>query len=138
MGYEFDTSAWPVVHIRFVGRLTSEESAQYFRDSDALVQGGRRYATVMDGRTMLTPEVDFVRRQAQWITDHIGAMQRLNCGIAFVAESALVRGLVRAVIHFQPMPVENRVFSEIGAASRWALAQVQARSGTSQRPPGPK
>jgi hypothetical protein len=120
MAYEYDISAWPVVQFKFVGRLDEADIERYFRDGDAIVRGDRSYACVMDGLAMLIPEVDFVRRQSQWIKRNEEDMRRVNRGIAFVATSAVVRGLVRAVLHLSPLPVPHAVFSELSEAMQWA------------------
>lgn len=123
MGYHYHTQTWPVVRFEFVGRMTAEETDQYFADADALIAGGKPYATVMDGTDMLVPEAEFVRRQARWLHDHSRQVQQLNRGIAFVVQSTLIRGLVRAVMHFQEMPVAYEWFSHTEDAMVWAAAR---------------
>ena len=127
MGYHYHTRDWPVVRFEFVGRLSADELEAYIADADALVAGGKPYATVMDGCNMLVPEAEFVRRQARWIREHTADMQRLNRGIAFVVQSTVIRGLVRAVMHFQELPVEHAWFSNVADAMAWAAE----RTGTS-------
>lgn len=131
MGYELDKSEWPVAQFRFLGRLEPADVERYFQDSDTIVSGTSRYACVMDGRAMLVPEVEFVKRQGLWITAHADSMRRVNCGIAFVTTSALVRGLVRAVMHFTAMPVEHASFSDLNEAKLWARSRVLPRSAGS-------
>jgi hypothetical protein len=134
MGYEFDTEAWPIVQFRFIGRLEPSDIERYFRDADEIVHGNRSYACVMDGLTMLIPEVEFVRRQAQWIRANDADMRRVNRGIAFIATSAVVRGLVRAVLHLSPIPVPYEVFSELGDGMAWA--RTRALTSLAPRPSG--
>jgi hypothetical protein len=128
MGYHYHTQDWPVVRFEFIGRLSADEIAAYIADADALVAGGRPYATVMDGSHMLLPEAEFVRRQARWIREHGADMQRLNRGIAFVAQSTVIRGLVRAVMHFQEMPVPYAWFSNLAEAMVWAQERAHTSS----------
>jgi hypothetical protein len=120
VGYELDASGWPIAHFKFIGRLDDAEIERYFHDSDSLVAGSREYACVMDGTSMLVPEAEFVKRQALWIREHSDGMRRLNHGIAFVMPSALIRGLVRAVMYFQAIPVPYDMFNESGSALAWA------------------
>jgi hypothetical protein len=123
--YEFDPSGWPVLIFRFLGRLNTADGERYFCDSNALIAGDRSYVCVMDGSTMLVPEAEFVRRQAVWIRNNRVAMQRLNQGIAFVTPSALIRGLVGAIIYFQEMPVPHRLFGTVDEATVWAQGRAQ-------------
>ena len=122
MGYEYDDTEWPIVQFKFVGRLSSSELETYFRDADALVNGQRVYACVMNGVDMLLPEVEFVRRQAQWIERNAQAMRRVNRGIAMVTSSPVIRGLLRAVFHLQQLPVPSATFSEVAEGFAWARA----------------
>ena len=124
MGYRHHTDAWPVVRFEFIERLSSEDIAQYMADSDALVAGGKPFANVMDGSNMLLPEAEFVRRQAAWVRDHVEDMRRLNRGIAFVVRSTLIRGVVRAVMHFQAIPVPHEWFANLEDAMAWAANQA--------------
>jgi len=127
MGYRYHTQAWPVVHFEFIGRLSPEEITQYLADADALVAGSKPYACVMDGTQMLVPEAEFVRRQARWIREHEQDMKRVNRGIAFVVQSTVIRGLVRAVMHFQELPVSYAWFSKLDDALVWAAARAAER-----------
>lgn len=127
MGYRFNTESWPVVQFEFIGRLTSDEIDQYFADADALIVGDKPYACVMDGTHMLVPEAEFVRRQATWIRDHTAGMRRVNRGIAFVVRSTLIRGLVRAVMHFQDLPVSHEWFASLDEAMVWAGARANGQ-----------
>ena len=126
MGYALDSSGWPIVQFKFIGRLTQLETDRYFADGDALVTGRRPYVCIMDGTVMLTPDVDFVRRQARWIHEHRQEMLQVNRGIAFVMPSALVRGLVRAVMHFQEMPVPHASFADLESALAWGQKRALA------------
>jgi hypothetical protein len=120
MGYLYHAQRWPVVRFEFRGRLTADDMAAYIADSDALIAGGKPFANVMDGTNMLVPEIEFVRQQARWIRDNAEGMRRLNRGIAFVAPSTVIRGLVRAVMHFQALPVEYAWFANADEAMEWA------------------
>jgi hypothetical protein len=126
VSYEYDESEWPVVQFKFVGRLSDSELENYLRDADALVNGERTYACVMNGLDMLTPEIEFVRRQAKWIAHNAQAMRRVNRGIAMVSSSAMIRGLVRAVLHLQALPVPSQTFSELAEGIAWARALATA------------
>jgi hypothetical protein len=128
VAYELDRSEWPAVQFRFIGRLTAEEMQRYIADSEALLANGVPFACVMDGTRMLTPEIEFVRRQSQWIRENQVRMRRYNQGIAFVMPSALVRGLVRAVIYFQSMPVQHASFTTLEEGVAWAKQRVPVRA----------
>ena len=124
MGYRFDTQAWPVVCFEFFGRLSADELTQYFADSDALMKRAEPYAAVMDASDMLVPEVEIVRKQALWLRENGAKLASVNRGIALVIRSSVIRGLVRAVIHFQEIPVAYEWFSDRDEAMSWASARA--------------
>lgn len=135
MGYVYDDRAWPVVQFRFSGRLTALENDRYFCDSDALLQAAPGFTCVLDGVAMQMPEVELVRQQANWIRTNRAAIRRVSRGFAIVAPSAVLRGMVRAVLHIQPLPVAHAVFAELEEGMAWARERARARP-LSQVPPG--
>lgn len=120
----YDVGAWPVVHFRFKGRPSAAETDQYFRDSDKLLSAAPGFACVLDGVDMQMPEVDLVRRQATWIRANRETIRVVCRGFAIVAPSAVLRGMVRAVLHLQPLPVPHAVFSELDAGIDWAESRT--------------
>lgn len=134
MGYELDATNWPILHFKFAGRLDQAEADRYFADGTALVTGGKPYVCVMDGTDMLTPQVEFVRRQAKWMDEHRVNMQQVNLGVAFILPSALIRGLVRAIVHYQDLPVPHVSFPD--SASAWQWAERRASSINNRSPSG--
>ena len=133
MGYEFNTREWPVVHFRFFGRLQPDEREQYLSDADSLVLGNKPYVCILDGREMLTPDSDFIRRQAEWIRLNRETLTRLNRGTAFVTSSAMITGLVRAVFYFQPFPAPYAFFRTLPDAISW-VRECLARPETGAPP----
>ena len=127
MGYVYDDSAWPVVQFRFSGRLNAAENERYFRDSDALLQVAPGFTCVLDGVDMQIPEVELVRQQAAWIRANREAVRRVNRGFALIAPSAVIRGMVRAVFHIQPLPVPYAIFAELDEGLVWARDRATAR-----------
>jgi hypothetical protein len=125
MGYRFDTHSWPVVCFEFVGRLSADELKKYFADSDALMSGSP-FAVVVDCSHMLVPEVEFVRKQANWLREHSAEMTRVTRGVALVVHSTLIRGLIRAVLHFQDIPVAYEWFADRDHAMTWASARTKS------------
>ena len=119
VGYEFNTREWPVVHFRFFGRLQIAELDQYLTDADSVIAENKPYACILDGLEMLTPGSDFIRRQAEWIRINSETLTRLNRGTAFVTESAMIIGLVRAVFYFQPFPSPYAFFKALPDAMTW-------------------
>ncbi|HET8938317.1 MAG TPA: hypothetical protein VFN67_32960 [Polyangiales bacterium] len=110
VGYELNTREWPVVHFRFFGRLQPDERERYLLDADDLIRVDKPYVCIYDGREMLTPDSDFIRKQADWIRINRELVTRLNRGTAFITSSAMITGLVRAIFYFQPFPAPYAFF----------------------------
>jgi hypothetical protein len=132
MGYEFDTSAWPIVQFRFIGRLNPSEREQYLSDADTLIARDEVYGCVLDGRRMIMPDSELVRRQSQWIRDNREAMSRLNHGTAFITASAMIRGLVNAVLYFQPFPSPHAFFGTVPEGMSWVRARLDGTATKSK------
>ena len=116
----YDASAWPVLQFRFSGRMNAAEHDQYFSDADWLLSAPAGFTCVLDGVAMQMPEVELVRRQSSWIRQNSAAIRSVNRGFALVAPSAVIRGMVRAVLHIQPLPVPYAVFAELDEGIEWA------------------
>jgi hypothetical protein len=54
-------------------------------------------------------------------------VRQVNRGFAFVAPSAMIRGMVRAVLYIQPLPVPYAVFTELDEGIAWARERATAR-----------
>lgn len=126
MGYVYDASGWPVVLFRFSGRLDIADNERYFRDSNALLEAPPGFTCVLDGVDMALPEVELVRQQANWIRTNREAMRQVSRGFALIAPSAVIRGLVRAVFHIQPLPVPYAIFAELDEGLAWARERATA------------
>lgn len=128
MGYRFYTATAPLYRFELAGRLSAEETDQYFADTKGVLDTGRPHAVVIDTTAMLVPEVEFVRRQANWLRDNLAELRRLDLGVALVIRSSLIRGLLRAIMHFQEIPCPHALFEDVDEATTWAKERLTANS----------
>jgi len=129
--FSADESEWPIVKLTIEGYFTPTDMREYFELADRLVGGDRRYAMVYDARNLKTPDAAFVRKQAQWTKANLEGMGRMNLGMAFVINNAMVRGFLRAVLYWQRLPVPHSVHDNLDSGLEWARERCEL-----VKPPG--
>ena len=102
MPVEIEDSAWPIVTLRIRGVISCEEEDRFIGASVAFPDRGERYVVVIDLLEAKTPSSRFVREQAAAIGKREEMLGTYCAGIAFVIDSAMLRGGVRAVFSLSP------------------------------------
>lgn len=113
-------SASPIVHIRFLERVTVEEMEEHFRDLMAMAE--RRSGPVVAIVDVGAVTVNAVLRMraaegVETVAEHLG--ERLH-GIAYVADSKTARGVVTAVHWFVRLGFPTKVFATHDEALTWS------------------
>ena len=124
MGYSLSEAAWPLVKLRFSARLTPAEADAYWADMGDLLARAEPHVLLVNATDMLMPEASFIRQQLRWTDEHRNAIVSHIRGVAFVLPSAIGRGVLRALQHFQPLPVAHQVFGSEEQALAWALSRL--------------
>lgn len=127
MPVEQDDSAWPVVTLRIRGTLLDEEEDEFIEASVGFAEHGERYVAVIDLLEAATPSARFIRGQAAAMGKYADVLSRRCVGMAFVIDSAMLRGGLRAIFHFQGPPSPHIVVRTVEDALRWAGSKL-ARS----------
>jgi len=141
--YRVDASAWPMVVNRTLAKeLSNEQLSAALGAMDRLLNSRKdRFSIVHDYRGF--GRFDAVQRKMVIEYGRINTLRTLaRCaGIAFVMDSAVLRGLLTAVHWLQPPKTRTKVFADVNAAMRWALALhkpstlSETEGGESIRPP---
>jgi len=125
-----DEQDYPLVMVQVVGSSTDEEVQTYIERMEALIDRayatGRRAVHVMDARKSVTNPANQRRMLGDWMKSRDQQNRETCGGFAFVFESALVRGLLTAVLWMHPLPAPHRVFGSIGEALLWAKEQIES------------
>jgi len=124
MPVELDDSAWPIVTLRIRGALSGDEEDNFIEVSVGLPERGERYVAVIDLLEARTPSGRFVRRQAAVMGKHEEVLSTHCAGMAFVIDSAMLRGGLRAIFHFQGPPSPHVVVRTVEEAHRWAESKL--------------
>lgn len=116
----------PLNYVQMWGERTDAELMESLaRLRAALVedlQAGRKSVVLLDLRNagVLTPEQR--RSTAEWMKRVTDLFRRATFGTVFVVESALVRGVLTALLWFQPRGTPYEVVRDLDEAMRWAIA----------------
>lgn len=111
---------WPVLVVRMVGQPTDDEFAAYLDDYETIMSEHDRYGIVyvtMPDAPMTTSR--HARMQAKWIAAHEEEIRQRCARVGFVLPSPLMRGVLRAILAMQSMPVPYRVFDDEELAIAW-------------------
>jgi len=121
------------------GTVTDEALESFILQFDAHICAGRRpYAVVVDLRQShgLSPaQRQRLTRSMQAHEGHAAAGFP-NCGVALVFSSALLRGMLTAMLWMYKPRHESRVFSDLAEAEAWAQSRVSGYLASSQQPEG--
>lgn len=124
---EFDDTQWPLVIVTFEGVSTEPEFDDYLRRMSGYLARKETIATVLDAtRAGPTPPTQR-RKQAEWMRENEAVLRRQSAGTAFVISSAVVRGVLTAILWLQPIPQEHVVVATRAEGIRWAREQLRKR-----------
>lgn len=127
MSIRFDYSAWPVVLLAQFGGTSDAQFEGYLRELEALSSRGSSFVLLLDLRAGEPFSFAQRARQNRWMAEHPEHMRRLQ-GIAFVEDSWMMRGAMRAAFLALPPTYPYLITNDIGEARNWA----QGRSERSQ------
>lgn len=124
---ELDDSQWPLVVIRFTGAPTDEEFEEYLRLYESYLERTGRYGLVL----VTEPDAPMTKSkhakmQAQWIKDHFEILGRKCVGISFVLPGPMMRGVLKAILAMQKLPMDHTVFAREFDACQWIRDRIHA------------
>jgi hypothetical protein len=125
-----DESELPLLLVTFEGAATDAEFEAYLAAMSALLERRMITATVLDARRASGAGAAQRRRQAEWMKEHAALMRQYSAGTAFVIESALVRGVLTAILWLQPMESPHIVVATLSVARVWAKQRLRERGVT--------
>lgn len=125
--FEIDESEWPLLTIRSHGTPTDEEYASYLESYERFLQRPGRYGLIVvtePNAPMTKPK--HAKVQAKWLKDNYDRLALKCVGISFVLPGPMMRGVVKAILAMQSMPMEHSVFSREHDSREWVLAKLRA------------
>ena len=116
--------------VTFTGKATEAEFDDYLRRVSGYHARNETFATVLDTTRSGGMPPTQRRKQAEWMRENEGALRRWSAGTAFVVQSAIVRGVLTAILWMQPIPQEHVVVATRAEGVRWAREQLRKRGVT--------
>lgn len=127
MSLTFDERRFPLVEIRFEAPVTDADIDRFCVKMRELANGGRPYASVFDAAGVMSLPAS-QRQKMVAISKELEEQSRRVVVVACLAfDNALARGVVTAVNWFSPPPFEQRFFSNLDAARRFAISRLAER-----------
>lgn len=137
MPIRFSTAEWPVVVTTLEGSMSESDTAAYLSAFLAEVIGQRRrFVSIVDARALVEAPSAKVRRMiAEWEQGEAASGAQYNAAIAFVTDSALIRGAMTALHWMSPPKTPTTYVATMEAARAFALSRLtdaeQASAGES-------
>mgnify|MGYP006999714196 FL=1 len=108
----------------YYGAAADAQYRAHLEEMDALVESNlrdssRRWAVIVDASRWLKSTARQRQMHAEWMKRHEEVMRGRTAGIAFVIESALVRGGLTAVLWLAPLPCPHVVVKTLDDAIVW-------------------
>ena len=133
-----DKTGFPFVRIAFTAAPTDDELVAYLSGYQALLEAGRPYAVL----AVTSPNLPMMRsKHARWQAESIAknreSMAKLIVGVGLVLPSLVTRGVLKAILSWQPMPCPHAVFQHEADGEAWVRARLEQasirRSGSPRR-----
>ena len=129
----------PLIVVRFTGAPTDAEFRDYLavleRNLEDSIARGVTTAVAIDASDQPNAISAAQRRtQADWIRSHYQSLTIGCAGTAFVAPTAILRGIITAVFWMQRLPYPYAVVSTLSEAEAWCAGQL-ASTPKSMAPP---
>lgn len=119
MPYTLDDSDWPRATLTIVDSVTRDEEDAIAQGSSGLSTRGDRYTVIVDLRRASTPTPRFIRVQAAAMRRHERTLADNCAGVAFVIQSPMLRGALRAIFYLQALPCPQVVVKDLDEATTW-------------------
>ena len=125
----FDDSAWPLLRITFQGATTDEEFEAYLRryDDDYLSRNETYAVNLITVPELGMAKAAHAKMQGKWIAEREETIGRLCAGLAFVLQSPLQRGVLRAMLSIQGFPCPYKTFKTVSEGEVWLNEQLASK-----------
>lgn len=115
-----DSSRWPLLLVRLPPTATDEEVQAYLDQLRTFRERREPYAVIVEASASQGFSARQRKMQADYIESGIQTSRIYLKAFAFVARSALQRGMMTAILWMKPPEWPNRIFSTTGEAIAWA------------------
>lgn len=114
----------PLYIVTFTGKVSDAEFDAYLRELSTLTERPGRRAMVYDARLATPSPASQRQMQAAWMKRFDADVRNKTAGIAFVLPSALMRGMLTAILWLQPLACPHHVTTDFTDGVGWARARL--------------
>ena len=126
-GVRVSTDGWPLVLVTLPAAQSDDEVLAYFDELRACRARREPYAIVVDAAASRGFSAKQRRMQAQYVSEGLELSGMYLKGLAFIAPSELIRGMLTAIFWLQRPASPHRVFTTKEEAVAWARERVEGR-----------
>ena len=138
MGIEVDESRWPLVVVRFRGKLEDRELSAYLNKLALNLKRAERARTktaiLFDAPDGVGTTAMQRKAQSDWIDANRLQASMWCAGYAFALPSAALRGVLQAILWLSPMPAPHTIVKTSAEGEAWLMARLERVSHGSLRP----
>lgn len=127
MSITLDTSRSPILRVIFEGETTEAEMRAHLAQLTQEIRSRPLNALIYDARRSGAPTALQRQLQAAWMRENESTIRARNAGVAFVIDSAIIRGALTAILWIQPMATEHTVVATLEDAQRWCADQLRKK-----------
>lgn len=120
-----NSERWPLVNVRLPEQASDAEVQAYLDELRLLRERREPYALIVDANRSRGFSARQRQMQADYIASGIDLSRRYLRAFAFVAESAMQRGMLTAIFWLRRPEWPHRVCRTIEEAEAWSLALLQ-------------
>ncbi len=122
----------PLICIRPIGAPSDSELTETLERVRATlredVRRGERTVIVIDMLHAAPLPAAQRRAATAWMKTNMELFESASYGAVFAIDSALVRGVLTAMLWFQPIKIANEVVGDLDAAVRWAIKRLESQN----------
>lgn len=119
----------PLLYVRAEGAPSDaelhESLASLARAVQAEQRRGHKVVMVVDMLRAHAINASQRRVAGAWMKQHYAVFSQVTLGSAFAISSPLVRGVLTALLWFQPFEMQNHIAADIDGAVRWAIERLE-------------
>lgn len=122
-----DTSRSPILRVVFEGPTSDAEMRAHLEELTREIKARPMNTLMYDARRSTAPSAVQRQLQAAWMREQEGLIRSRSAGVAFVIDSALIRGALTAILWLQPMVTEHTIVATVEEAQRWCDEQLRKK-----------
>ncbi len=125
-----DVSFMPIFMVHYGGLVSDEAFKDYLAQVERTLYAAdaRPRVIIHDARAAGHNPPTQRKLQAEWLKKHDARLREITLGSVFVIDSALVRGILTAILWLQPLAMPHEVCGTVEEALDWSAKRLKERN----------